>query len=309
MTIMGLTDRPPRVLYLGTPGEFSRTPLLALLAAGVEVCGVVVPAERRPTPAPIAWLAPERPRSPLPIASPYLAPNIVHIAWERGIAAFEVGHLSDPTTTATLADLRPDIACVACFPWRIPAALLGLPPLGWLNVHPSLLPAYRGPAPLFWAFRNGENTTGVTIHFMDEELDTGDIVAQAPLALPDGISGAETDRMCATLGARLLVETVQCLRRGTLERRAQPAGGSYYGWPSPADWTISTAWPARRAYNFMRGTDDWGRPYLVEAGGERLVLTSALSYTADETTSAPFVRAEREVAIQFTPGVLRAMSR
>ena len=78
---MGLNDRPPRVLYLGTPGEFSRTPLLALLAARVEVCGVVVPAERRPTPAPIARLAPERSRSPLPIVSPYLAPNIVHIAW------------------------------------------------------------------------------------------------------------------------------------------------------------------------------------------------------------------------------------
>jgi methionyl-tRNA formyltransferase len=306
---MGLNDRPPRVLYLGTTGEFSRTTLLALLTAGVEVCGVVVPAERRPIRAPIARLAPDPPRSPLPIADPYLAPNIVHIAWERGITAFQVSRLSDPMTTAMLTDLRPDIACVACFPWRVPAALLALSPLGWLNVHPSLLPAYRGPAPLFWAFRNGENTTGVTIHFMDEKLDTGDIAAQAPLALPDGISGAETDRMCATLGARLLVETVQCLRRGMAERRAQPAGGSYYGWPSPGDWTISTAWPARRTFNFMRGTDNWGRLYVVEAGGERLVLTSALSYTADKTLNAPFVRAEREVAIQFTPGVLRAMSR
>jgi methionyl-tRNA formyltransferase len=230
----------------------------------------------------------------------------VRIAWERGIAVFAAARLGAPETIAALAALRPDLACVACFPRRIPAALLELPPLGWLNIHPSLLPAYRGPAPLFWALRNGAPTVGVTVHFMDEQLDTGDIAAQAPLVLPDGITGVQADRLCADLGGRLLIETLQRLQAGTLERRPQPPGGSYDGWPTPADWALSADWPARRAFNFMRGTNDWGRPYLVVAGGARLWLESAISYAPQELLGAPYTRAGRELAIQFAPGVLRA---
>ena len=305
MTSIIATDHPLRILYLGTPCELSRAPLLALLDAAIEVCGVVVPAE--PGAPPIARLAPPPPRSPLPIAGRFVDPGIVEIAWERDIPVFAAGKLSDPATVAALAELRPDVACAACFPQRIPAALLRLPPHGCLNIHPSLLPAYRGPAPLFWAFRNGESTIGVTVHFMDQDFDTGDIAAQAPLSLEDGVGGAQADRMCAALGGRLLAEVLSRLRQGSLERRPQPDGGSYDGWPAPADWTISTSWSARRAFNFMRGTDDWGQRYEVFAGGERLILATALSYDAGETLGAPFVRSGREVAIQCTPGVVRAL--
>jgi methionyl-tRNA formyltransferase len=302
-------ERTLRIVYLGMLGEFSAAPLAALLADGVHVVGVIVPAAKppeAPAGAPIAKIPPPPRRSPLPIANPYLTHSAVHIAWEHNIAAFEVSRLDDLETLSTLADLRPDVACVACFPKRIPAPLLALPPLGFLNLHPSLLPAYRGPAPQFWAFRNGERTIGVTIHFMDEGLDTGDIAAQAPIDLPDGISGTEADRMCAARGARLLVEVIQALRRDTLSRRKQPGGGEYYPWPSPDDFTINTAWPARRAFNFMRGTAEWGQPYVVEVGGARLALRSAIAYTADETIGTPYVRSGREVWVQFTPGVLHA---
>ncbi len=306
MASITATDRPLRVLYFGMPCEFACAPLLAVLDAGVKVCGVIVPAERGA--APIARLAPAPSRSPLPIAGRYMTPGIVEIAWERGIAVLAAGRLSDPAIVAALAELRPDVICAACFPHRIPATLLRLPPLGWLNVHPSLLPAHRGPAPLFWAFRNGEANIGVTVHFMDEEFDTGDIAAQAPLVLPEGSSGAQADRVCATLGGRLLVEALSRLRQGNLERRPQPPGGSYEGWPAPEDWAISTSWPARRAFNFMRGTDDWGQRYEVVAGGERLFLAAAISYDAAETLDAPCMRSGPEVAIQYTPGVLRALA-
>ncbi|MFL5800343.1 MAG: methionyl-tRNA formyltransferase [Roseiflexaceae bacterium] len=305
MTTIGADNRPLRVLYLGTPGAFSRAPLLALLDAGFVVCGVVIPAEHAAQPA-IVPLVSVGARSPLPIANPYLTPTIVHTAWERGIPAFAAARLDDPATRATIADLRPDIACVACFPRRIPATLLRLAPLGWLNVHPSLLPAYRGPAPIFWALRNGETSIGVTVHFMDEDFDTGEIAAQAPLALPEGAGGAQADDICAALGAQLLVKTLRDLQRGALVPRRQAPGGTYYGWPREEDWTISVAWPARRAFNFMRATDDWRHPYRVETGGARLVLISALSYAAGETLGAPYLRGAGEVAIQCTPGVLRA---
>jgi methionyl-tRNA formyltransferase len=304
MTNIDPNKRRLRVLYLGTQCELSRAPLLALLDAGVEVCGVVVPAEG--SAATIARLAPAPSRSQLPLAGRYLAPGIIEIAWERDITVLAAGRLADPAVAAALAELRPDVACAACFPRRIPAALLRLPPLGWLNVHPSLLPAYRGPAPLFWAFRNGETAIGVTVHVMDEGFDSGDIAAQAPLALPDGVGGAQAERMCAALGARLLVEALSHLREGNLERRPQPAGGSYDGWPAPEDWTISTDWPAQRAFNFMRGTDDWGQRYEVVAGAKRLLLGVAISYEPEGMLAVPYVRSGREVAIQCTPGVLRA---
>jgi methionyl-tRNA formyltransferase len=297
-----------RVVYMGMTGAFSIPPLTALLDAGIAVRGVIVPAMGRGAGADrpaVAPIAPEQPRSPLPLANPYVTPSIVHLAWKHAIPVFEVRRLAAPETRALFAELGPDLVCVACFPQRIPSALLALPPLGVLNLHPSLLPAYRGPAPLFWAFRNGERTTGVTVHFMDEGLDTGDIAVQAPITLPDGISGAEAERRCATLGARLLVETVQALEHGTPARRPQ-SGGSYYPWPTPEDFAIDTAWPARRAFNFMRGTAEWGQPYPVEAGGTRLLLGSALAYAADERLNVPCVRSGDEVRIQFTPGVLRA---
>ena len=295
-----------RVLYVGLLGEFSVPPLAALLDAGLDVCGVIIPATRSASGSPIANVAPDPHRSQLPIINPYLEQNIVHLAWEHDIAVFEVNRPDHPETLTMLSALRPDVACVACFPQRIPASMLALPPLGFLNLHPSLLPAYRGPAPLFWTFRNGDNTTGVTIHFMDEGLDSGDIALQAPIDLPDGISGAEADRLCAALGGRLMVEVVQALERGTLSRRKQPAGGSYYPSPSTNDFTISTTWPARRAFNFMRGTAEWGRPYIVEVDGERLVLKSAVSYSATETLGYSYVRSGNEVWVKFTPGVLQA---
>lgn len=279
--------------------------LHALLGAGVQVRGIVVAGQQPATP--IARLAPDRPASPIPIAMPYLARDIVHVAWERDIPAFAVGRPPDGATLAALAGLRADAACVACFPRRIPAPLLELPALGFLNLHPSLLPAYRGPAPLFWAFRDGERAIGVTVHFMDEQFDTGDIALQAPLELPDGISGAEADRACASLGGRLLVEALRGLQRGTLARRRQPDGGSYYSWPTADDFTLDLAWTARRAFNFMRGTAEWGRPYPVEAGGARLELAAALSYTEVGVLGAAYERSGRDVRIQFAAGVLHAL--
>ncbi len=296
-----------RILYFGMMGEFSRAPLTALLDAGIDVCGVIVPAARTdPGSPPISRLAPEPTGSDVPIVDPYLEPNILHLAWQRDIPVFEVGRLGHADALSVVESLRSDVACVACFSQRIPASLLALPRHGFLNVHPSLLPAYRGPAPLFWTFRNCESKSGVTIHFMDAGLDTGDIAAQAPIDLPDGISGTEADQVCAQLGGWLLVDVVQSLERGTLTRRPQPDGGSYYAAPTPDDFAIDTRWPARRAFNFMRGTAEWGRTYPVEVDGGRMVLRSAISYSTTQTLEQPCILLEKEAWVQFRPGVLQA---
>jgi methionyl-tRNA formyltransferase len=121
----------------------------------------------------------------------------------------------------TLQDLNLDLVCVACWPWRIPPALLALPRLGWLNSHPALLPALRGPAPLAEALQRGMRETGVTIHWMDAGFDTGDITLQAPLPLAEGMRLDEAEEQAAVLGAQLMAEALMRLRRDDLPRRAQ----------------------------------------------------------------------------------------
>jgi methionyl-tRNA formyltransferase len=285
--------------------DTSVTVLRALLDAGVDVCGVLVAADQAGGP-PIARVAPAQARSPLPIVNPFLERTLAQIAWERDLPVFELRRPGAAETLALVAELQPDVACVACFSQRIPPALLALPPLGFLNLHPALLPEHRGPVPLFWVFRSGEQIAGVTIHFMDAGLDTGDIVAQASFMLPDGVAGAVAERQCNTLGARLMLEVLQGLHDGTLSRRPQPLGGSYQSWPAQADWRIATSWMAQRAFNFMRGTAEWGRPYFVQAGEQQIALATALAYDPDALLYEPFVRVGDEVLIQFAAGVLRA---
>jgi methionyl-tRNA formyltransferase len=298
-------QQPLRVLFLGMINHTSATVLRALLDAGVDVCGVLVAADRAGGP-PIARVAPAQARSPLPIANPFLERTIAQIAWERDLPVFELRQPGASETLALVAELQPNVACVACFSQRIPTPLLALPPLGFLNMHPALLPAHRGPAPLFWVFRGGEPTAGVTIHFMDAGLDTGDIAAQESFALPDGAAGALAERQCNAIGGRLMLAVLQGLRDGTLSRQPQPPGGSYQPWPARDDWQIATSWTARRAFNFMRGTAEWGQPYIVRAGDQQIALATAIAYDPHEVLNEAFVRVGDQLWIQFAAGVLRA---
>lgn len=292
-----------RTLFFGMSGAFSRITLDALLEAGGTVCGVVLPA---PPGAPFAVRrALPPPAGLIPLVGPDEAPGVAARAWERGVPVLELARAGAPESLAALAALAPEVACVACWPRRIPPSLLALPRHGFLNVHPSLLPAFRGPEPLFWIFRHGA-PAGVTIHFMDAGLDTGDIAAQEGLELPDGISGPAAEARCAALGGRLLADVLSLLAHGTLVRRPQPPGGSSFGPPGPADFGLDPFWPARRAFNFMRGTAAWSQPYPVLAGGARLLLREALAYDPAGVLGAPFVREGDAVRVQFTPGVLIA---
>lgn len=292
-----------RVLYVGLAGGCSAPPLAALLAAGIEVCGLLLPA---PAGAGLTRLAPPATLShTIPLATPgQPAAPTLQLAWAHGIPAFATGRVRHSTTRATLAALTPDLACVVCFPWRIPVELLTLPRYGWWNMHPSLLPAYRGPAPLFWMLRHGERTGGVTIHQMDAEFDHGPIVAQEPFALADGMSGAAIDELWAKTGARLLVATIGQLRDGTLQAQPQPAGGSYYGMPGDADFDLDPAWPAERAFNFMRGTVEWGRPYSY--AGHDLLVGAALDWDARRWLDVPVKYDGANVLLRFTPGIVQA---
>lgn len=295
-----------RVIFFGALCAFSAAPLRILIEAGCHVSAVVLPAARSPGSQPITLFAPAK-RSPIPLMDTASRPSIVSLAWEYQLPVYQIGRLAAPETLETLGHLQPDVACVACFPKRLPLPLLRLPRWGCLNLHPSLLPHYRGPYPLFWMLRHGVRDFGVTVHFMDEDLDTGDIAAQAAVELPDGVSGEEADELLAQDGGECLVEVLAALDQGQLTRRPQPEGGSYFPIPQDQDFTIETAWPARHAYNFMHGTSEWGHLYPIELAGKRFRLKQALFYTAHEILDAPYRQIGDQIDIQFSPGVLRAL--
>ncbi len=228
-----------RVLFFGLPAGVSAIALRGLVDDGRDVAGVVVPAAAVPH-----LLA--DPTLPTVLIAPPAAPalslgestDLLSLAWERGLPVLAVADFDHADTLAALAAFAPDVAVVACFTRRIPPAALAVPRLGFLNLHPSLLPLYRGPQPLFWQLREGA-PTGATVHYMDEGLDTGDIAAQTVVPLPDGISGPEAERTLALAGLGLLRGVLDELAAGVVRRKRQGLGGSRQHAPVAADFALS----------------------------------------------------------------------
>lgn len=278
----------PRAIFLGMQSQFSHPSLRALLAAGVEVCAVILPADAGTHQASAVHRLepPGRKRPLLPVRQSVLHTSVQHLAWEHALPLWQVADLSDPAVHDLLAGYRPDVLCAACFPWRLPPDVLATARLGALNVHPSLLPANRGPQPLFWTFRLGHSRSGVTIHLMNEQLDSGDILAQESLDVPEGISYRELEEQCALLGSQLLTRTVADLYHGRAVRQPQDEHLSSV-YPSPAnrgertDFTIDPRqWDARHVYNFICGVKDWGEPLTLIADEElTLQVEDALIYS------------------------------
>lgn len=295
-----------RVLFVGMGGQFTRIVLERVLErggrTGGEVCALLLSGpELRPL-LPEAT-APDDPLA-LPLVDSFVEQSALHVAWAHGIPVYESGPLNSPRLLDILSELAPDVACVACFDRILPGRLLALPRHGFLNVHPSILPDFRGPEPLFWQFRAGVNPVGVTVHWMDRGLDTGDIAGQRTVALADGVSGPAAEARCAAAGGDLLVEVLGKLAAGRATRHPQPSGGSYQPGPAADDFRLDLSWDARRAFNFMRGTAGWGMAYPLRVAETELVLTRALGW---EETAQPSVSVANGVArIPFARGLLIA---
>ena len=281
------TARLPDILFLGMQGRFSYPSLRALLGAGIQVCAVVIPAEQSLKGDQFAIRRHEQPetsRMMLPVLQSTAHTSIVQLAWERGIPVWEVRQLSDPETIRVFAAYHPDMICVACFSKHIPHGILDIPPLGCLNVHPSLLPTNRGPEPLFWTFREGIQRTGVTIHLMDEGMDSGAIVAQEVIEIPDGIGYSELEEQSAELGGKLLAQSVWELYHGVAQPVAQDeTKSSYHAFPSEDDFVVPLAeWDARRVYNFICGVASWRRQITLKEGNKIVRVKSATSYSLED---------------------------
>jgi methionyl-tRNA formyltransferase len=253
-----------KILFMGTP-DFAVPSLEALLAAGHQVVGV--------------FTQPDKPKNR---GMKLQAPPVKVCAQVHDIPVYQPTKLRDGTALATIQELAPELIVVAAYGRILPQEILDAPPLGCINVHSSLLPKYRGSAPIHWAILNGDQETGVTIMHMALALDAGDIISQTVTPI-DPNETVETlhDRL-ARLGADLLVKTVAEIRDGTAVRTPQEEDKVTLA-PmlsralSPMDFTR----PARALHDQVRGLIPWPAA-VTELNGIRCKIFATT--VLDETT-------------------------
>ena len=247
-----------KIVFMGTP-DFAVTTLQALIESGHEVIAAVS--------------QPDKPFG----RKAELRPTPVKAAAEvAGIPVLQPRRLRDPEFTEKLEQLAPDVIVVAAYGKIIPKFILELPRYGCVNVHASLLPKYRGAAPIQWAILDGEPETGVSIMQMNEGLDEGDILNISRVAISDTETGGSLFNKLAAEGGRLLVETLQLLEEGKIRPEKQPADS-----PTPyarmivkedglIDWKRSAAEIERQ----VRGLDPWPGAYTRLDGKMFKILRS-----------------------------------
>ena len=230
-----------RIVFMGTP-DFAVPSLNALVEAGHDICGVF-----------------SQPDKPVGRHQNKLkATPVKECALSHNIPVFQPVTVKDGTAFEILKELNPELIVVAAYGRVLPEEILNLPPKGCINVHSSLLPKYRGAAPINWAVVNGDAETGVTIMHMAKELDAGDIIGQVVTPIdPDEFVEQVHDRL-ADLGGKLLVEVVSDIAEGKATRTPQdPERVTYAPMLSrelcPIDWTQS----ARNIHNKVRGLVPW----------------------------------------------------
>ncbi len=258
-----------KILFMGTP-DFAVPSLEALLNAGHEICGV--------------FTQPDKPKNR---GMKLQAPPVKEFALAHGIPVFQPESVKDGTAMEQIRALEPELIAVAAYGRILPVDILEYPAYGCINVHSSLLPKYRGSAPIHWAILNGDEQSGVTIMHMAKAMDAGDIIAQAVTPI-DPNETVETlhDRL-AQMGAQLLVEVVEQLKSGTAKRTPQDESMVTYA-PmlsrelSPLDWTRT----ARQLHDQVRGLIPWPATTTDIIGGQPVKIFE-VEETGITTCAAP----------------------
>ena len=263
--------QPLRILFMGTP-DFAVPSLTSLL--GWDGCRVVAVVSQ-----------PDRPRGrgrklvPTPVKQTALAAKIPVLQPEK---------IRTDEFLQTLAAFSPDILVVAAYGRILPASLLSLPPQGVINVHGSLLPKYRGAAPIQWAIIRGERETGVTIMEVVQEMDAGDILLTRTLSITDTDTAGTIFRRMARLGGEALVEALELLRQGKLVSQPQDHTLATEAPPlTKKDGLVNWARPAWEISCQVRGTDPWPGAYTFTPDGRMLKLFSPVVTMQAATEARP----------------------
>ncbi len=198
-------------------------------------------------------------------------------ALHLGLPVWEVESPKDPTLPERLQALQAELFVVVAYR-LLPKSLWSLPPFGALNIHPSLLPAYRGPAPIAWSLIHGETQTGVTIFRINEGIDTGEILLQASYPIPQDWNAGQLEKFLSEVGAQLLLEAIEGLALGTLKPISQPhqPESPYAPKLTPQNTRIDWYQDAETVYNLIRGLSPEPKAWTLFQGKRLHILQARL---------------------------------
>jgi methionyl-tRNA formyltransferase len=264
-----VTPGPWRLVFMGTP-QFALPSLEAVLAAGEEVAAVIT--------------QPDRPRGRGQVLSP---PPVKQLAQEWNLPVLQPQRLKTPEFLEQLTSLKPELLIVVAYGRILTPEILAVPSKGSLNVHASLLPRYRGAAPINWALINGDRETGVTIQWMHRELDAGPIFLQERVPIAETQNYGTLYTQLAERGAHLLVLALDLLRRGDAIKHPQPLAGITYAPPLTREMRrLNWRLPAAAVSGWIRGLDPAPGAYALWQA-KVLKLFGARTKKADDVLAAP----------------------
>ena len=274
-----------RILFMGTP-DFAVASLKRLVEDGHELCGV--------------FTQPDKPKN----RGHKLTPSPVkEYALSQGLEVYQPLKMRDGEAFSIVEKLAPELIVVAAYGKILPEDILNFPQYGSINVHSSLLPQYRGAAPINWAILDGETETGVSIMYMAKELDAGDVILQKTTPIDPREDALTLTMRLAELGAEALSETVEALKNGTAVRTPQDHSKMTYASMltkdmSPVDWTRS----AHAISCQIRGLIPWPCATTDVISGEPMKLYAAEETGADTSAQPGTIVAAGKAGLDIACG-------
>lgn len=257
-----------RIVFMGTP-DFAEASLKALLDAKADVVGV--------------FTQPDKPKGR---GMEMTFSPVKKLALEAGLPVYQPEKMRDGTALAALQELKPDILVVVAYGRILPADLLAVPPYGAINVHASLLPKYRGSAPIQWSVLNGDKETGVTTMYLAHDMDTGDVIYTEKTEIGEFETSGELFDRLMVMGADLLLKTLRDIEAGTAPRTEQNhAEATYVTMLDKSMSPLDFGKTSREVIKWIYGLQPWPVATMDIEGVTCKVF--AAEYGADHTSAAP----------------------
>ncbi|WP_297136716.1 methionyl-tRNA formyltransferase [Terrisporobacter sp.] len=266
-----------KIVFMGTP-DIAKGCLEKLINENHEVVGVVTQADK-----------------PIGRGKKMGMPPVKELALEHNIPVYQPTKARDEEFINTLKEINPDVIVVVAYGQILPKALLDIPKHGCINVHVSLLPKYRGAAPINWVIINGEEKTGVTTMYMDEGLDTGDIILQNEFLLDNEITAGELHDVMTVKGGELLIETLDLIKKGTAPRIKQDdEKSSYAPMMNKSLGNLDFSKGAKEIHDLVRGVNPWPSAYTTYEGKTMKVWKTKVLDEASSKEPGTIIKVDKD---------------
>jgi methionyl-tRNA formyltransferase len=269
------------IVFLGED-SFSNIVLISLFKAGYKIPLVITP-----------WYNNE------------IHKRLENTALSNGAEYIREKNINSKNIIEKVKNIKPDLLISSHFEKLIKKELINIPSLGCLNLHPSLLPFYKGMSPQHWPIINGEKKTGITIHFIDESIDTGNIILQKEINLNDNMYVSDLQLLWTKMYQTIMCEAIKMVINGNKGEKQQTTAGSYFGKLKPEQCEINVSKGIKSAYNLIRGVSLPYHGAYIQIDNKKLIIWQA-EIIADkpETIIGKIIERQRKLYLSFDDGTL-----